>query len=115
MAEAKTSEFIFPGQRAERPLSNMAFAMLLRRMGLGDVTAHGFRSAFRDWCAEQTNTPREIAEQCLAHKVGSKIELAYYRSDALEKRRDIMAAWARHCEPEKKPNVIALPRGGRAS
>lgn len=115
LAEAKTSEFVFPGQRAETPLSNMVFGMLLRRMGLGDVTAHGFRSAFRDWAGDATHFPREHIEAALAHVIGNKAELAYRRSDALEKRRDIMTSWAAYCEPGKKLNVIALPRGGRAS
>ncbi len=59
--------FVFPGARADKPLSNMALAMLLRRMARDDLTVHGFRSTFRQWCAEATNTPRELAEAALAH------------------------------------------------
>ncbi len=70
--------FVFPGRKAAAPLSNMAFLMLLRRMGLGELTAHGFRSTFRgDWAAERTNFPRDVAEMALAHAIDSKVEAAY--------------------------------------
>ncbi|WP_366656651.1 integrase arm-type DNA-binding domain-containing protein [Fodinicurvata sp. EGI_FJ10296] len=85
--------YVFPGQRKGKPLSNMAFLMLLRRMGRGDLTAHGFRSTFRDWVAETTSYPSEIAEQALAHIVGSAVERAYRRGDVFEKRRALMADW----------------------
>jgi len=71
--------------------------MLLRRMGV-DVTVHGFRSAFRDWAGDCTQFPREIAESALAHVSGDATERAYRRSDALEKRRQLMVAWASYCE-----------------
>lgn len=90
----RPGNFVFPGQRPGRPLSVMAMDMLLRRTG-SDVTVHGFRSAFRDWCGETTDFPREIAEAALAHVVGDKTERAYRRGDALEKRRRLMEAWAR--------------------
>jgi integrase len=61
------------------------------------VTVHGFRSSFRDWCAEKTNTPREICEMALAHNVGSVVERAYARSTLFEKRRELMEAWGRYC------------------
>ena len=77
---------VFPGVKAGKPLSSMAMLMLLRRMGRGDLTAHGFRSTFRDWCAEATNHPREVAEAALAHTLGDKIEAAYRRGDLMEKR-----------------------------
>ncbi len=99
LADARTGEFVFMGQGADRPLSNTAMEMLLRRMDRDDVTVHGFRSAFRDWAGNETHFPREIAEAALAHVVGDKAEQAYRRSDALEKRRALMAAWAAHCEP----------------
>ena len=86
--------FIFPGGKAGRPLSNMAFLMLLRRMGRDDLTAHGFRSSFRDWAAERTNFPSEVAEMALAHVVVNKVEAAYRRGDLFEKRRRLMDAWA---------------------
>ena len=93
-AEAK---FIF-GNATGRPLSNMALLMLLRRMGRGDLTTHGFRSTFRDWAAEQTDFPGDVAEMALAHVVGSKVEAAYRRGDLFEKRRQLMEDWAAYCE-----------------
>lgn len=101
----RTSEFVFPG-RGKKPMSNMALAMLLRDM-VDNVTVHGFRSAFRDWCGEVTHFPRDVAEAALAHRVGDSTEAAYRRGDALEKRRTMMAAWAAHCEP-KFDNVVSL-------
>ena len=85
---------IFPGGREGRPLSGMATAMLLRRMGQGAVTTHGFRSSFRDWAGEVSSFPREVIEAALAHAVGDATERAYWRGDALEKRRQLMEAWA---------------------
>ena len=82
--------FVFPGAKPGRPLSNMAFLMLLRRMGRGDVTAHGFRSSFRDWAAERTNFAAEVAEMALAHSVSDKTVAAYNRSDVFGKRRRLM-------------------------
>ncbi len=85
--------YIFPGERSGRPVSDMALTMCLRRMETG-ATAHGFRSSFRDWAAECTDFPREVAELSLAHTVGNAVERAYRRSDLLEKRRALMMAWA---------------------
>lgn len=93
LAMDRVSDFVFPGQKLDRPLSNMAMEMVLRRMGYSDITVHGFRSTFRDWCGDQTDFPREIAEAALAHTVGTNVELAYRRSDALEKRRMLMEEW----------------------
>ena len=87
-------QFIFSGGKPGRPLSNMAFLMLLRRMGRADLTAHGFRSSFRDWAAERTNFPSEVVEMALAHVVGNKVEAAYRRGDLFDKRRRLMGAWA---------------------
>ncbi|MBA4788383.1 MAG: tyrosine-type recombinase/integrase [Rhizobiales bacterium] len=84
---------IFPGRSAGKPLSNMAFLMVLRRLDL-DVTAHGFRSAFRDWASEETNFPREVCEMALAHAVENRVEAAYRRGDLFEKRRQLMKAWS---------------------
>jgi len=91
----------------------MAFSMLLRRMGRGDLTAHGFRSSFRDWAAEQTNFPSEVAEMALAHAVGSKVEAAYRRGDLFEKRRRLMQAWAEFLTktPAGRGTVLALRIG----
>lgn len=94
---SRTSEYIFAGQKAGKPLSNMAFAMLMRRMNYQDLTVHGFRSAFRDWVGDETSFQREVAEQALAHRVGDATERAYRRADALQKRRELMEAWAAYC------------------
>jgi integrase len=77
-----------------KPLSSMAMAMLLRRMGYTDITVHGFRSSFRTWAAECTQFPREIIELALAHTNPNKVEAAYLRTDYVQKRRDLMAQWA---------------------
>ena len=87
------SVFAFPGRSTVRPLSNMVLLQVLRRMKMA-VTAHGFRSSFRDWAAEKTNFPREICEMALAHAIKDKVEAAYQRGDLLEKRRELMEAWA---------------------
>lgn len=87
------SKFVFAGQSEGKPLSTMAFLMLLRRMELG-ITTHGFRSAFRIWAAESTSYPREIAELALAHVNKDKTEAAYQRSDLFIKRRKLMEEWA---------------------
>lgn len=99
MAAVRTSDYVFPGQKAGKPLSNMALEMVLRRMGREDITVHGFRSAFRDWAGDETQFPREVAEAALAHIVGDEAERAYRRGDALKKRRELMEAWAAHCQP----------------
>lgn len=88
--------FVFPGAK-DGALSNMALLMTLRRMGRGDLTAHGFRSTFRDWAAECTGFPAEVAEMALAHAVADAVERAYRRGDLFAKRRQLMDAWARFC------------------
>jgi integrase len=98
MSAIRSSDFVFPGARAGRPMSNMSLLMLLRRMGRGELTTHGFRSTFRTWAAERTAFPREIAEMALGHIVGDAVERAYQRSDLFEKRRQLAAAWERFCE-----------------
>ena len=105
--------FVFPGAKPGRPLSNMAFLMLLRRMGRVDLTAHGFRSSFRNWAAERTAFPSEVAEMALAHTVSDKTVAAYNRSDLFERRRRLMAAWATFCNaPDQKAqsNVASLQK-----
>jgi integrase len=109
MAAARNGDYVFPGQRPGRPLSGMAFEMLLRRIG-SPYTAHGFRSAFRDWAGNETHFPRELAEHALAHVIGDKAEQAYRRSDALARRRELMDAWARHCEKTAGENVVTFKR-----
>jgi integrase len=105
----KPEEFLFPGMKPGKPLSNMAMLMLLRRMNIDEATVHGFRSAFRDWAADtQLQFPREIAEQALSHAVGSEVERAYRRGDALEKRRELMEVWAAFVTAAQ--TVKGLPR-----
>lgn len=108
LAGARTGAHVFPGQRSGKPLSCMAMTQVLRRMGRGDLTAHGFRSTFRDWAGNKTSFPREVAEAALAHVIGDKVEQAYRRSDALEKRRKLIAAWARHCRPGQGGKVLTM-------
>jgi integrase len=96
-AKGLGGDYIFPGRTSGTPLSNMALLMLIGRMNRGEITAHGFRSTFRDWAAEHTNFPSEVVEMALAHAVESKTEAAYRRSDLVEKRRDLMGAWADFC------------------
>jgi integrase len=108
-----TKTFIFPGGRRRQPLSNMAFLMLLRRMGRADLTVHGFRSTFRDWAAERTNFPSEVAEMALAHTISSKVEQAYRRGDLFERRRRLMAAWEACCfaaTEEQRGRVATLKK-----
>lgn len=95
--ELRRSDFVFQGQKRGKPLGSMSMAMLIRRMKVEGVTVHGFRSSFRDWAGDKTSFPREIAEAALAHSVGNAVERAYRRSDALEKRRRLMQAWADYC------------------
>lgn len=97
MKEIKTGEFVFPGGKAKKSLSNMALLTTLRRMKRTDITVHGFRSTFRDWAAEQTHASREVAEMALAHAIGDKVEAAYRRGDLFEKRRELMDEWAEYC------------------
>lgn len=117
----KTSDYVFPGARPKRPLSNMAFEMIIRRMNKDTdplrwtddrgsaIVPHGFRSTFKDWAAERTNFANEISEAALAHAIGDKTEAAYRRGDLFEKRRRLMEAWARYCDAlPAKDNVTQL-------
>lgn len=93
----KPDGFVFPGRRAGQPLGVTALAKVLQRMQRSELTVHGFRSSFRDWVAEATGYPREVAEAALAHVVGNKVEAAYQRGDLFEKRRRLMEEWAEFC------------------
>src|SRR5262245_58971660 len=107
MRQVRQNEFVFPGDRRAM-MSNMAMEMLLRRMGR-DVTVHGFRSTFRDWAAERTNFPSEVAEAALAHAVGDKVAAAYRRGDLFDKRRKLMESWADFCAKSlEQSEVVAL-------
>jgi integrase len=121
-------EFIFPGLKLGKPLSDMSMLNLIGRMngdrarrghtpyidprqGNADVTPHGFRSTFRDWAAERTNFQRELAEKAVAHTIGDETERAYQRGDLLEKRRRLMDAWAEFCvRPVPAARVVDLRR-----
>lgn len=97
VSKIRTGDYVFPGRKAGRQLSNMSMEMILRRMKVSDATMHGFRSSFRDWVGNETTFAREVAEAALAHAVGDAVEQAYRRGDALEKRRQMMDAWAKYC------------------
>jgi integrase len=88
-------------------LSSTAMVALLRRMGRDDITGHGFRSSFRTWAAEQTNFPREVAEAALAHAIPDKVEAAYRRTAFFDKRRQLMAQWAKYCLGLPRQKVVA--------
>ena len=106
---AGLGEFVFPGTRGDRALSNMALDMVLRRLKV-EVTTHGFRSSFRDWASERTSFPPDVAEMALAHTVKDKTEAAYRRGDLFEKRRLLMAAWANFCDLPATATVVPIRR-----
>jgi integrase len=113
MRKVGIGEFVFPGDRAGKHLSNMAMLALTKRMNRRDLVPHGFRSTFRDWAAERTNYPREVAEAALAHAIADKVEAAYRRGDLFEKRRRLMNEWARYCSTRRATaEVVALSAGG---
>ena len=108
LAEARTGDFVFPGQRKDRPMAHTAMNTTLCRMKADTVTVHGFRSSFRDWAGNETSYPRDLIETALAHVVGDAAEQAYRRSDALEKRRKLMEAWSAYCEPKASGNIVQI-------
>jgi integrase len=111
MEEGRFSSYVFPGQREGRPLTTDSFLRLMERMDYPDLTAHGFRSTFRDWAAEETNFARETAEAALAHTIGDKVEAAYRRGDLFDKRRKLMEAWATYCDLEPTGEVVPIGAG----
>ncbi|MBN9529713.1 MAG: integrase arm-type DNA-binding domain-containing protein [Alphaproteobacteria bacterium] len=106
--ERPRGPYVFPGPDG-MPLSNMSLLMLLRRMGRTDITSHGFRSAFKDWAAEQTAFPNEVSEMALAHRIKDKAEAAYRRGSILQKRRRLMQAWADYCLSPALPAASVTP------
>lgn len=110
MKATAVNNLVFPGKRDKKPLSDMTLLKALDTAGGGAFTVHGFRSAFRDWVAEETNFQREVAEAALAHAVGDAVERAYRRGDALEKRRKLMEAWTTYCGTVKVGNVLPMRR-----
>jgi integrase len=101
------SEFVFPSSKGAM-LSDMTLSALLKRMDV-DAVPHGFRSTFRDWAAEQTAYPREVAEQSLAHGLKDKVEAAYQRGDLFEKRKRLMADWAKYCNSPSAKSAEVFP------
>jgi integrase len=102
--------FVFPGGKVGKPLSNMAFLMLLRRMGRNDLTAHGFRATFKTWASERTSFQNEIVEASLAHAIGGKVEQAYRRGDLFDKRRKLMHAWSAYSAAPEAGEVVGFRR-----
>jgi integrase len=119
MEKLRTSGFVLPSAGGTRPLSNMAMLTLLKRVNSGTrkwldkdgrpITAHGFRATFRTWAEEVATFPHAVIEQAMGHQVGGKVERAYRRTDLIVKRRQLMDAWAGHCEGAGD-NVLAFKR-----
>lgn len=101
--------FLFPGVKRGCGLSNMSLSAVLKRMGHGDITVHGFRSAFRDWCSEQTAYPREVCEAALAHVNADRVEAAYLRSDLFERRSRLLSDWATYCTTPRPADASVTP------
>jgi integrase len=110
MLTIRQSDFVFPGLKQGRPISPDVVRELVKTVaGRDDATIHGLRSTFRDWAAERTNFPREVAEMALAHAIPNAVEAAYRRGDLFEKRRRLMEAWAEFCaKPQGGGTVVAL-------
>jgi integrase len=108
LEKLEAGDFVFPGQKSKCPFSGRVLQMVLRKLGAKNATVHGFRSSFRDWAGNVSSFPRELAETALAHVIGDKAEQAYRRSDALEKRRKLMDAWAAYREPKTSANVVQM-------
>jgi integrase len=104
---------VFPGSSG-RALSDMSMTATLRRMGRPDITAHGFRSTFRDWAGETTAYPREVIEHALAHKLRDKAEAAYARGTLFDKRAKLMTDWGRYCSTTTKAASVTPIRGKEA-
>lgn len=113
-AVPRVNEFVFPGFRQDAPINNISLGLILKKgLGRRDIVVHGFRSTFRDYCAERTNYPREIAEQALGHATGSAVELSYRRSDLLEQRRSLMEAYSRFATtPAADATVVPMRKLG---
>jgi integrase len=112
MAAIRQNDYIFPGFKEGRPIGAHAVQELATQAAGSEITVHGLRSTFRDWAAERTNFPREVAEMALAHAIPNAVEAAYRRGDLFEKRRKLMDAWAAYCakvEPDAG-RVVALAR-----
>lgn len=116
-AQPRVGDIVFTGMKFDKELSDMSLTAVLRRMGRGEITMHGFRSTFRDWCSESVgNTfPREVCEHALAHSLPDKVEAAYRRGDLIEKRKVLMQVWADYCAaPAVSASVAPLRRSKAA-
>jgi integrase len=108
------TNLIFPSSKVNTPMSDMTLTAVLRRMKRNDITVHGFRSTFRDWAAESTNYPSDMAEMALAHSIGDKVEAAYRRGDMLKKRFRMMNDWAKYCGTVRAADGKVIPIRGAA-
>jgi integrase len=109
MAAIRQSDYVFPSDVPGRPVHGASVAGIAKRLASADITLHGFRSSFRDWAAERTSFPHEVAEMALAHAIPSAVEKAYRRGDLFEKRRRLMEAWADYCiKPTSTSKVISI-------
>jgi integrase len=109
-AEFRVDDRMFPGLRADRPLSHSAVIKALRAAGAGKATTHGCRSTFKDWASERTSFAPEVSEMALAHTIGDKTEAAYRRGELLEKRRALMEAWAQFVCLPASAKVVQIGR-----
>jgi integrase len=114
MAATRLNDFVFPGIKRGQHLSDMAMLVMLRELQRG-ITVHGFRSSFRDWAGEETAHPHDICEAALAHTRKDKAHAAYQRGDLLAKRRKLMDAWGRFCEPQLKAPPKAVKKAAKHS
>jgi len=110
LVKDQKQRYIFPGPKNGSYMSNNSMLALLKRMKRTDITVHGFRSTFRDWAAETTHHPSDVAEMALAHTLRDKTEAAYRRGDLFEKRKLLMNDWGSYCIPPSQANVISLPK-----
>jgi integrase len=115
MAAIRISEYVFPGNAAGRPVHGASVAGLAKRVAGSDITLHGFRSSFRDWCSERTSFPHEVAEMALAHAIPSAVEKAYRRGDLFDKRRRLIEAWSEFCSKPNATAAVVPLQGARAS
>ena len=113
-AQTDTDNYVFPGRHSGKQMSENTMRKCLQNdMHRWHLTVHGFRSTFRDWAAEQTNFPREVAEAALAHALKDKTEAAYQRGDMLERRQELMETWAKHCSSDAVRGRVLQMRKAR--
>ena len=112
MQVIRQSDYVFPGRLEGRPIGDNTIWRLAKEAAGSDITIHGLRSSFRDWAAERTSFPREVAEMALAHAIPNAVEAAYRRGDLFEKRRRLMDAWATYCSrPAATGKVLPIRKG----